>query len=63
VTAFADALNNKVWIASLGGGLTWYDDDSGLQPLECSRDHHSGPALLRARVMCASPDMGTLMDR
>jgi signal transduction histidine kinase/ligand-binding sensor domain-containing protein/CheY-like chemotaxis protein/HPt (histidine-containing phosphotransfer) domain-containing protein len=29
VTAFADAPNNKVWIASLGGGLTWYDDDSG----------------------------------
>src|SRR4029077_7881968 len=26
VTAFADAPDNKVWIASLGGGLTLYDD-------------------------------------
>ena len=29
VTAFADAPNNKVWIASLGGGLVQYDGDSG----------------------------------
>jgi signal transduction histidine kinase/ligand-binding sensor domain-containing protein/CheY-like chemotaxis protein/HPt (histidine-containing phosphotransfer) domain-containing protein len=29
VTAFADAPNNKVWIASLGGGLIQYDADSG----------------------------------
>jgi signal transduction histidine kinase/ligand-binding sensor domain-containing protein/CheY-like chemotaxis protein/HPt (histidine-containing phosphotransfer) domain-containing protein len=29
VTAFADAPNNKVWIASLGGGLVQYDADSG----------------------------------
>src|SRR5207302_1753216 len=29
VTAFAEAPDNKVWIASLGGGLTLYDDDSG----------------------------------
>ncbi|MGB6308992.1 MAG: two-component regulator propeller domain-containing protein, partial [Steroidobacteraceae bacterium] len=29
VTAFADAANNKVWVASLGGGLVQYDADSG----------------------------------
>jgi signal transduction histidine kinase/ligand-binding sensor domain-containing protein/CheY-like chemotaxis protein/HPt (histidine-containing phosphotransfer) domain-containing protein len=29
VTAFADAPNNKVWVASLGGGLVQYDGDSG----------------------------------
>jgi signal transduction histidine kinase/ligand-binding sensor domain-containing protein/CheY-like chemotaxis protein/HPt (histidine-containing phosphotransfer) domain-containing protein len=29
VTAFADAPNNKVWVASLGGGLAQYDGDSG----------------------------------
>ena len=29
VTAFADAPNNKVWIASLGGGLVQFDSDSG----------------------------------
>jgi signal transduction histidine kinase/ligand-binding sensor domain-containing protein/CheY-like chemotaxis protein/HPt (histidine-containing phosphotransfer) domain-containing protein len=29
VTAFADAPNNKVWIASRGAGLVQYDGDSG----------------------------------
>jgi signal transduction histidine kinase/ligand-binding sensor domain-containing protein/CheY-like chemotaxis protein/HPt (histidine-containing phosphotransfer) domain-containing protein len=29
VTAFADAPNNKVWIASMGGGLWQFDGDSG----------------------------------
>jgi signal transduction histidine kinase/ligand-binding sensor domain-containing protein/CheY-like chemotaxis protein/HPt (histidine-containing phosphotransfer) domain-containing protein len=29
VTAFADAPNNKVWIASVGGGLVQYDGSSG----------------------------------
>jgi signal transduction histidine kinase/ligand-binding sensor domain-containing protein/CheY-like chemotaxis protein/HPt (histidine-containing phosphotransfer) domain-containing protein len=29
VTAFADAADNKVWIASLGGGLVRYDDATG----------------------------------
>jgi signal transduction histidine kinase/ligand-binding sensor domain-containing protein/CheY-like chemotaxis protein/HPt (histidine-containing phosphotransfer) domain-containing protein len=29
VTAFADAPDNKLWIASLGGGLVRYDDDTG----------------------------------
>jgi signal transduction histidine kinase/ligand-binding sensor domain-containing protein/CheY-like chemotaxis protein/HPt (histidine-containing phosphotransfer) domain-containing protein len=29
VTAFADAPDNKVWIASLGGGLVQYDGDTG----------------------------------
>jgi signal transduction histidine kinase/ligand-binding sensor domain-containing protein/CheY-like chemotaxis protein/HPt (histidine-containing phosphotransfer) domain-containing protein len=29
VTAFADAPNNKVWIASVGGGLFQYDGGSG----------------------------------
>ena len=29
VTAFADAPDNKVWIASLGGGLFRYDGDTG----------------------------------
>ncbi len=29
VTAFADGPDNRVWIASLGGGLTLYDDDRG----------------------------------
>jgi signal transduction histidine kinase/ligand-binding sensor domain-containing protein/CheY-like chemotaxis protein/HPt (histidine-containing phosphotransfer) domain-containing protein len=29
VTAFADASNNKVWIASLGSGLVRYDAESG----------------------------------
>jgi signal transduction histidine kinase/ligand-binding sensor domain-containing protein len=29
VTAFADAADNKVWIASLGAGLVRYDADSG----------------------------------
>lgn len=29
VTAFADAPDNRVWIASLGGGLVQYDTDSG----------------------------------
>jgi signal transduction histidine kinase/ligand-binding sensor domain-containing protein/CheY-like chemotaxis protein/HPt (histidine-containing phosphotransfer) domain-containing protein len=29
VTAFADAPDNKVWIASLGGGLMQFDGDSG----------------------------------
>src|SRR3989440_1225558 len=32
VTAFADASDNKVWIASLGGGLTRYDDGTGKPP-------------------------------
>jgi signal transduction histidine kinase/ligand-binding sensor domain-containing protein/CheY-like chemotaxis protein/HPt (histidine-containing phosphotransfer) domain-containing protein len=29
VTAFADAPDNKVWIASLGGGLVQFDEDTG----------------------------------
>jgi signal transduction histidine kinase/ligand-binding sensor domain-containing protein/CheY-like chemotaxis protein/HPt (histidine-containing phosphotransfer) domain-containing protein len=29
VTAFADAPDNKLWIASLGGGLVQYDGDTG----------------------------------
>ncbi len=29
VTAFADAPDDRVWIASLGGGLSLYDDDGG----------------------------------
>jgi signal transduction histidine kinase/ligand-binding sensor domain-containing protein/CheY-like chemotaxis protein/HPt (histidine-containing phosphotransfer) domain-containing protein len=29
VTAFADAPNNKVWIASMGGGLVRFDGDTG----------------------------------
>ena len=29
VTAFADGPDNKIWIASLGGGLTLYDDATG----------------------------------
>ena len=29
VTAFADAPDNQVWVASLGGGLVRYDADSG----------------------------------
>jgi signal transduction histidine kinase/CheY-like chemotaxis protein/HPt (histidine-containing phosphotransfer) domain-containing protein len=34
VTAFADAPNNRVWVASLGGGITQYDADTGTaQPI------------------------------
>jgi signal transduction histidine kinase/ligand-binding sensor domain-containing protein/CheY-like chemotaxis protein len=34
VTAFADAPNNRVWVASLGGGITQYDGDTGgAQPI------------------------------
>src|SRR4030081_2585740 len=29
VTAFADAPNNKVWVATRGGGLIQFDDDTG----------------------------------
>ncbi len=29
VTAFADAPDNKVWVATLGGGLFQFDDDTG----------------------------------
>jgi signal transduction histidine kinase/ligand-binding sensor domain-containing protein/CheY-like chemotaxis protein/HPt (histidine-containing phosphotransfer) domain-containing protein len=29
VTAFADAPDNKVWVASLGGGLVQFDSDTG----------------------------------
>src|SRR6185436_16938238 len=34
VTAFADAPDNRVWVASLGGGITQYDGDTGrAQPI------------------------------
>ena len=60
VTAFADAPNNKVWIASLGGGLTWYDDDSGLSTnIDAITGRHN--ALGDARVMSLRQDhQGTL---
>ena len=60
VTAFADAPNNKVWIASLGGGLTWYDDDSGWSTnIDAITGRHN--ALGDARVMSLRQDhQGTL---
>jgi len=60
VTAFADAPNNKLWIASLGGGLTWYDDDSGWSTnIDAITGRHN--ALGDARVMSLRQDrQGTL---
>jgi signal transduction histidine kinase/ligand-binding sensor domain-containing protein/CheY-like chemotaxis protein/HPt (histidine-containing phosphotransfer) domain-containing protein len=60
VTAFADAPNNKVWIASLGGGLTWYDDDSGWSTnIDAITGRHN--AIGDARVMSLRLDHhGTL---
>ncbi|HEY0766875.1 MAG TPA: two-component regulator propeller domain-containing protein [Steroidobacteraceae bacterium] len=60
VTAFADAPNNKVWIASLGGGLTWYDDDTGITTdIDAITGRHN--ALGDQRVMSLHQDRrGTL---
>src|SRR2546429_2613645 len=60
VTAFADAPNNKLWIASLGGGLTRYDDDSGWSTnIDAITGRHN--ALGDARVMSLRQDrQGTL---
>ena len=60
VTAFADAPNNKLWIASLGGGLTWYDDDSGWSTnIDAITGRHN--AIGDARVMSLRLDRrGTL---
>ena len=60
VTAFADAPNNRVWIASLGGGITQYDGDTGKsQPISAFvRDKTS---LDGVRVMSMRQDRrGTL---
>jgi signal transduction histidine kinase/ligand-binding sensor domain-containing protein/CheY-like chemotaxis protein len=60
VTAFADAPDNRVWIASLGGGVTQYDGDTGkAQPISAFvRDKGS---LNDIRVMSMRQDRrGTL---
>ena len=60
VTAFAEAPDNKVWIASLGGGLTLYDDDSGkATDIDAITGRHN--AIGDARVMSLREDHhGTL---
>ena len=55
VTAFADAPDKRVWIASLGGGLTLYDDDSGkTTDIDAITGRHN--AIGDARVMSLRQD-------
>jgi signal transduction histidine kinase/ligand-binding sensor domain-containing protein/DNA-binding NarL/FixJ family response regulator len=60
VTAFADAPDNKVWIASLGGGLVQFDADSGQAVPIDTLTGHAG-AIGDQRVMALRLDRhGTL---
>jgi len=55
VTAFADAPNDRVWIASLGGGLYQFDGSTGqAQSIDRLLTHHD--ALADQRVMSLRED-------
>ncbi len=55
VTAFADAPNDRVWIASLGGGLYQFDGSTGqAQSIDRMLTHHD--ALADQRVMSLRED-------
>jgi signal transduction histidine kinase/ligand-binding sensor domain-containing protein/CheY-like chemotaxis protein/HPt (histidine-containing phosphotransfer) domain-containing protein len=57
VTAFADAPNNKVWIASLGGGLVRFDGDTG-ETTNIDKIVGRGNAIGDPRVMALRQDRG-----
>jgi len=55
VAAFADAPNNKVWIASLGGGLAQFDPDTG-EKRDLDAILHRRVAIDGGRVMSLHQD-------